>query len=186
MNFEKRGGGRREKGGFGGERGGLHRGGHRGGGRFRARLLNRGELRALLLKLLEGGAQHGYELIKQIEARTGGAYAPSPGVLYPTLAMLEDAGLISAASDGGRKQFALTDTGRAEIAEKAEELDALLLRLEEEGKTRATTESGPVRRAMDNLGQVLRELASRAELDREAQHTVADILDDAARRIERL
>ncbi|RZJ32272.1 MAG: PadR family transcriptional regulator, partial [Brevundimonas sp.] len=71
-------------GGFGG------RGGHRGGGK---RLLARGDLRWLILSLIaEDGPAHGYELIKAIETRMGGAYAPSPGVIYPTLTLLEEMG----------------------------------------------------------------------------------------------
>jgi DNA-binding PadR family transcriptional regulator len=185
-NFGRRGGGTsQDYEDFGTFRDGQRRG-HGRGGDFGPRLLNRGELRLLLLKLLETGPRHGYELIKGIKARSAGAYAPSPGILYPTLASLAEAGAISATADGMRKLFSLNESGRTEVAGKAEELDALLARLEETGKTRAATESGPVRRAMDNLGQVLSEATSREELDRDVQHEIAAILDDAARRIERL
>ena len=168
----------RPSGGFGGRHGG-----NRGNGR---RLLHRGELRLLLLKMLEVGPRHGYELIKDIEAQAGGAYAPSPGILYPTLALLEDMGAIAAEADGTRKQFALTDTGRTELSENADRIEELLERLENVGKTQASTESGPVRRAMDNLRQVLASKTDGEPLGKEAQHDIADILDDAARRIERL
>ncbi|MFH8726903.1 PadR family transcriptional regulator [Streptomyces termitum] len=92
--------------GFGGpfERG-------RGGGRGRAR---RGDVRASILALLKDRPMHGYEMIQEIGERSGGAWKPSPGSVYPTLQMLEDEGLIVSASEGGKKLFSLTDTGREE------------------------------------------------------------------------
>ncbi|MFV0130978.1 PadR family transcriptional regulator [Streptomyces sp. HMX112] len=83
----------------------------RGGGRGRAR---RGDVRASILALLKDRPMHGYEMIQEIAERSGGAWRPSPGSVYPTLQLLEDEGLISSASEGGKKLFTLTDTGRAE------------------------------------------------------------------------
>jgi DNA-binding PadR family transcriptional regulator len=173
----------RGSGPFGGIHGHRGRPGHGMGGR---RLLHRGDLRLLVLKLLEAGPRHGYELIEDVEALAGGAYAPSPGILYPTLALLEDMGAIAAMTDGARKQFTLTETGRTEIAASAAQIAEITTRLESLGKTQSTTETGPVRRAMDNLRQVLAGKASGELLARESQHDIADILDEAARRIERL
>ncbi|MFD3336985.1 PadR family transcriptional regulator [Streptomyces sp. NPDC058700] len=90
---------------FGGGRG---RG---GGGRGRAR---RGDVRASILALLTDRPMHGYEMIREIGERSDGAWKPSPGSVYPTLQMLEDEGLIISESEGGKKLFTLTDTGRAE------------------------------------------------------------------------
>ncbi|NLU69944.1 PadR family transcriptional regulator [Streptomyces sp. HNM0574] len=92
---------------FGGGRG---RGG-RGGPRGRAR---RGDVRASILALLTQRPMHGYEMIQEIAERSGGAWKPSPGSVYPTLQLLEDEGLITSASEGGKKLFSLTDEGRAE------------------------------------------------------------------------
>ncbi|MFE2557812.1 PadR family transcriptional regulator [Streptomyces sp. NPDC059352] len=83
----------------------------RGGGRGRAR---RGDVRASILALLKDRPMHGYEMIREIGERSDGAWKPSPGSVYPTLQMLEDEGLITSASEGGKKLFTLTDTGRAE------------------------------------------------------------------------
>lgn len=91
--------------GWGPGRGG--RGGHRG----RAR---RGDVRASILALLKDQPRHGYEIIQEIAERSGGAWKPSPGSVYPTLQLLEDEGLISSATEGGKKLFTLTDTGRTE------------------------------------------------------------------------
>ncbi|MCX4668784.1 PadR family transcriptional regulator [Streptomyces sp. NBC_01381] len=101
--------------GFGGPGGpwGGGRGG-RGGPRGRAR---RGDVRASILALLKDRPMHGYEMIQEIAERSGGAWKPSPGSVYPTLQLLEDEGLISSASEGGKKLFSLTDAGR-EAAEE--------------------------------------------------------------------
>ncbi|MEK9518368.1 PadR family transcriptional regulator [Streptomyces venezuelae] len=96
--------------GFGG--GGPFGGGRgHGGGRGRAR---RGDVRASILALLKDRPMHGYEMIREIGERSDGAWRPSPGSVYPTLQMLEDEGLIISESEGGKKLFTLTDTGRAE------------------------------------------------------------------------
>lgn len=83
----------------------------RGGPRGRAR---RGDVRASILALLKDRAMHGYEMIQEIEERSGGAWKPSPGSVYPTLQLLEDEGLITSASEGGKKLFSLTEAGRTE------------------------------------------------------------------------
>jgi DNA-binding PadR family transcriptional regulator len=81
-----------------------------GGGRGRGR---RGNVRAAILGLLAERPMHGYEMISELEARTGGVWRPSPGSVYPTLQLLEDEGLIEAVADGGRKSYTLTEAGRA-------------------------------------------------------------------------
>ncbi|WP_079101452.1 PadR family transcriptional regulator [Streptomyces pathocidini] len=94
---------------FGGPPWGGGRG--RGGPRGRAR---RGDVRASILALLKDRPMHGYEMIQEIAERSGGTWKPSPGSVYPTLQLLEDEGLISSATDGGKKLFELTESGRAE------------------------------------------------------------------------
>lgn len=96
---------------FGPGFGGPPWGGGRGRGRGRAR---RGDVRASILALLKDRPMHGYEMIQEIGERSGGAWKPSPGSVYPTLQLLEDEGLIASRSDGGKKLFTLTDAGRAE------------------------------------------------------------------------
>ncbi|MGA5518293.1 PadR family transcriptional regulator [Streptomyces pseudogriseolus] len=91
--------------GHGGPWGGRGRGGPRG----RAR---RGDVRASILALLRDRPMHGYEMIQEIAERSGGAWKPSPGSVYPTLQLLEDEGLIISESEGGKKLFSLTEAGR--------------------------------------------------------------------------
>lgn len=83
----------------------------RGGPRGRAR---RGDVRASILALLKDGPMHGYEMIQEIAERSGGVWKPSPGSVYPTLQLLEDEGLITSESEGGKKRFSLTGSGRTE------------------------------------------------------------------------
>ncbi|MBP5940917.1 PadR family transcriptional regulator [Streptomyces acidiscabies] len=89
----------------------------RGGPRGRAR---RGDVRASILALLKERGMHGYEMIQEIAERSGGAWKPSPGSVYPTLQLLEDEGLISSESEGGKKLFSLTEAGRAAAEDVAE------------------------------------------------------------------
>src|SRR5499425_1278974 len=93
----------------------------------RRRLFDSGELRLVLLKLISDQPRHGYDLIRAIEELTGGSYVPSPGVVYPTLTMLQDMSQIEeAASEGVRKPFAVTAQGTAELTAKKQEVEALL------------------------------------------------------------
>ena len=89
--------------------------GHRRGGRG-----SRPNVRPAILALLLERPMHGYEMIQELESRTGGIWRPSPGSVYPTLQLLEDEGLIEAEAIGGRKRYTLTDTGRAEAETAAQ------------------------------------------------------------------
>ena len=183
-----RGGGRGFGHGFGH---GLGGGGRRGGGRGergeRRRMFDGGELRLVLLKLIADEPRHGYDLIRQIEELTGGTYAPSPGVIYPTLTMLDDMGLIEAQqSDGAKKLFAITDTGRAELEANSEIVEAALARLTAVGEETQRTDSASVRRAMGNLRQVLMNRLGDRDLDNAALHNIVALIDEAAQKIERL
>src|SRR3954470_14657743 len=99
-------------------------------GRRSRRMFESGELRLVLLKLIADEPRHGYDLIRAIEELTGGEYAPSPGVIYPTLTLLQDMGLIEEAPvEGARKPFQVTEEGRAHLEEREEEVQALFERL---------------------------------------------------------
>lgn len=172
--------------GFGRGFGGRH--GHDDDGRGRRRrMFDSGELRLVLLKLIADEPRHGYDLIRQIEELTGGAYAPSPGVIYPTLTLLGDMGLIEAAdSDGAKKLFAITAAGQAELDANKDAIDALIARLTEVGEERQRTDSASVRRAMGNLKAVLMNRLGDRDLDEATLHEVVALIDEAAQKIERL
>jgi DNA-binding PadR family transcriptional regulator len=145
-----------------------------------------GELRLVLLKLIAEETRHGYELIKAVEEMTGGRYAPSPGVVYPTLSLLLDEGAIEeVADDTPRKAFAATEAGRSELSDRAEEADVLLSRLEALNDEGEGHRAPPIGRAVGNLFAALKGRAD-GGFDRETIHAVAEILDEAARKIERL
>jgi DNA-binding PadR family transcriptional regulator len=169
---------------FGDDRG---RGGGRGGPRGRRRMFEGGQLRLVLLKLIADQPRHGYELIKAIEDMTEGHYAPSPGIVYPTLTMLEDMGLIAEKkSKDSKKIFAATDEGREFLAENEDEVDELIERLEGHGRKRSKGNRPEIGRAIGNLMTALRNRVAQEGWNEELLHEVIDILDDAAQRIERL
>ena len=156
------------------------------GGRSR-RMFDGGELRLVLLKLIEEQPRHGYDLIRDIEERTSGAYAPSPGVVYPTLTMLEDMGLIEEQkAEGAKKLYAITNAGQAHLTEREEEVEALFARLTDIGSRRSRTNGGPIMRAMGNLKSVLLQRLGGGEIDSDMIHMVAAVIDEAVQKIERL
>src|SRR5690242_9489834 len=90
------------------------RGGRWGGGGRRGRVFDQGDLRLVMLALIAEQPRHGYDIIKALEEMTGGEYSPSPGVIYPTLTLLQEQGLAEAAeAEGGKKLYTATDAGRS-------------------------------------------------------------------------
>jgi DNA-binding PadR family transcriptional regulator len=82
----------------------------------------RGDVRTAALLLLDEGPRNGYQIMQDIEERSGGLWRPSPGSVYPALQLLEDEGLVRATETDGRKEFELTDAGKAHVAERSDEL----------------------------------------------------------------
>ncbi len=158
--------------------------GRRGGGR--QRVLDSAELRLVLLHLIAEQPRHGYELIKAIETLSGGVYAPSPGMVYPTLTLIADVGEADEKAEGSRKLYAITEAGAAALAAEADAVKAAMARLEALAKMSERTDSAPVRRAMRNLHTALHTRLSDDNSDRELQLKVAAILDEAASKVERL
>jgi DNA-binding PadR family transcriptional regulator len=105
--------------------------GGRGGGAFRVgRMVADGDLRLIVLALLERNPRHGYDIIKAIEELTGGFYSPSPGVIYPTLTYLEETGHAASTAEGNKKVYSITDAGRSFLDENREGVEALINGLE--------------------------------------------------------
>lgn len=145
----------------------------RGRGGPRAR---RGDVRAAVLALLAERQMHGYEMIKEIEERSGGAWTPSAGSIYPTLQMLEDEGLVRGEESEGKRRFTLTDEGRAEQEEKAGEVtpwDAV--------SAGAAPEQVQLRMAVGKLHHAVGQVFHAA--DTEQQKRVRELLDESRRRI---
>lgn len=175
-------------GGWDGEWGsGFGSGGRMGGRGRRGRMFGQGELRLALLALIHQESRHGYELIKAIEELTGGDYAPSPGAVYPTLQLLQDEGMIAEAeAEGARKPFEATVDGIAELEGRADEVEALMERLASHGERKEGVRSPDLFRAMGNLANVLRNRARAGKLDKHTMDEIVDLLDELAKKIERL
>jgi DNA-binding PadR family transcriptional regulator len=169
-----------DDGGFGGWSGGRR-------GRRARRMFEGGELRLVLLKLIADEPRHGYDLIRAIEDMTGGEYAPSPGVVYPTLTLLQDMGLIEeAAGKGPRKSFEATDEGRQYLEERTDEVESLFERLRDLAP-RAENNAGPaIGRAVRNLMTALGHRLKSEGFDEDLFLEIAAILDEAAQKIERV
>lgn len=183
---------------------GRHRGRFGGGGR----VLGHGELRFLLLALIAEKPRHGYDLIKAIEEKVAGAYSPSPGVIYPTLTLLEDMGWVKATpSDDAKKLFAVTDEGKLALAANKTVIDGILARLEEVRLSVADTSGDadagdrrdmrdfvantgghfrrlPLMRDFRGLRRALRAKLTGDALSDEQIETIASALREAAAKIE--
>ncbi|MFJ5516071.1 helix-turn-helix transcriptional regulator [Streptomyces griseoluteus] len=125
-----------------------------------------GRLRLYLLKLLDEAPRHGYEVIRLLEERFQGLYAPSAGTVYPRLAKLEAEGLVTHTTEGGRKVYSITDAGRAELAERRGELADLEMEIGESVAELAAEMKADVRGAAGDLRREMRAAASRTRAGR--------------------
>ena len=162
-----------------------HWGRHGGGDSRRSRMFEQGDLRFVILKLLAEKPAHGYEIIKAVEQQFGGAYTPSPGIVYPTLTLLEEEGLIEIAETvGSRKLYRLTEAGQAELERSRADIDRVFSRMQEYRQRYGGGPAPEILRAMENLKTALR-----LRLDRGTPGDISKItsvLDGAARAIEEL
>jgi len=161
-----------------------HRGGRGGLGRFFAH----GDLRLVILHLIAEKPRHGYEIIKAIEDQVGGAYSPSPGVIYPTLTLLEELGYVTvqASAEGSKKLHQITTEGKAFLETNREALEPLLARMQEASRAAGDGPAPQVVRAMENLRLALRLRLSRGPLSTEEATAVAAALDLAATSVEKI
>ena len=179
---------RRHGGGFG--FGGRH--GMGGGDMMRAgRMLATGDLRLIALGLIAEQPRHGYEIIKVLEDKTAGWYSPSPGVVYPTLTFLEEAGYVTAQTEGAKKLYTITEEGRAHLEENRDFVDAVLEKMAALGERVTSmrrrfgrgedTDDRPstplLRAAFDNLRAAA---LQRIEDDADAEAKVVEVLARAA------
>jgi DNA-binding PadR family transcriptional regulator len=149
----------------------MSRGRGRRHGRHRVR---RGDVRSAVLALLDDRPMHGYEMIQELEERTGGRWTPSPGSIYPTLQLLEDEGLVSAEEVEGRKVYSLTEAGQKEAPARTEEA-----RPWEEGD-----EDSPRFAVRQELFRTIGAAKTVARGDDDAQmEKAAEILKDARRKL---
>jgi DNA-binding PadR family transcriptional regulator len=156
-------------------------------GKRRGRMFRRGELRLVLLHLIAEEPRHGYDLIRQIEELTGGHYAPSPGIVYPTLTLMAEMDLIDETVDeDGKKVYSLTEAGKARLAEEQPQIDEILERLDGVSKMGEASDGASIRRAMHNLKSAVRIRLASEDKGSDKILDVTAIIDEAASRIERL
>ena len=160
------------------------RGRGRGGGRS-GRLFDHGELRLVVLALIAEQPRHGYEIIKEIENRVAGTYSPSPGVVYPTLTLLEELGQATVTETDGKKLYAVTAAGDTCLAENKAALDGALARMQSVSAANAGGPAPQIVRATENLKLALRLRQGRGPLTEEQIRRIAEALDVAAITIER-
>ncbi len=179
---------------------GKGRGGRRKGGRRPrlGRFLAHGDLRFLILKLIEEKPRHGYELIKAIEEQVAGAYSPSPGVIYPTLTLLEELEWIRAiASEGNKRLFEITSDGSLALKANRTTVESILARMKEVSEAQAgdaaresTTTSDPtiepqIRLGLDDLRRAIERRLTGDPPTKEQIATIVAALSTAASEIER-
>ena len=156
-------------------------------GKRRGRMFRRGGLRLVLLHLIAEEPRHGYDLIRQIEEMTGGHYAPSPGIVYPTLTLMAEMDLIGETlGEDGKKIYSITERGSARLAEEQEQIDHILERLDGVSKMGEASDGASIRRAMHNLKSAVRIRLASEDKGSDKIFDVAAIIDEAASRIERL
>ncbi len=156
--------------------------GRRGG--FGFRVFDRGDLKYVILKLLSKKPMHGYEVMRALEAESGGCYSASPGSVYPTLQMLEDQGYVSSEEQEGKKVYSITEEGRAFLNENGDLVDDILDRVSEFTDRFFRSEMRDLTRSFRKLAQATFERGVRwAETPDELQKVI-EILERAAREIE--
>jgi DNA-binding PadR family transcriptional regulator len=150
------------------------------------RFFAHGDLRLVILRLIAEKPRHGYEIIKEIEERVAGAYSPSPGVIYPTLTLLEELGYVAVTpGEGARKLHEITEAGRAFLTANGPAVDALFARMAEASEARGGGPAPQILRAMENLKLALRLRLGRGPLSEAQVTAVTDALDAAATQVER-
>jgi DNA-binding PadR family transcriptional regulator len=166
---------------FGGGGRGRSRGGPFGGA---GRVFDQGDLKYVILRLLDEKPRHGYEIIKEIEDRFGGMYSPSPGTVYPTLTMLEDLGYARVTpEESGKKIYEITDEGRKYLAENQPLIDEIFSRIAEFAQSIFGESMTDVHRAMKHVGRAVYMSTNKTRTP-EQNKKIQEILDRAAHEIE--
>jgi DNA-binding PadR family transcriptional regulator len=162
--------------------------GSRRGGRWRGgRMFEQGDLKFVILQLLAEKPRHGYDIIKELEQRSGGRYSPSAGTVYPTLTLLEEMGYAAAAlEDGGKKVYSITDEGRKYLADNRSTVDDVLERLAQVGASIFGEQMRPAHEAMAAFGKSYMHVTMHRTADPEYVKKVVDVIQRATKELEDL
>jgi DNA-binding PadR family transcriptional regulator len=147
------------------------------------RFFGAGDLRYVILQQIAEKPSHGYEIIKSIQERLGGTYAPSPGVVYPMLTMLEEMGHATVVSEGARKLYTITEEGSKSLAENKAMVEAIFARMDRTRSEQGSDRPPQIERAVENFRMALR--MKKGPLTIEQVHAITDIIDAAAKQVER-
>ncbi|MCB8877963.1 PadR family transcriptional regulator [Acidisoma silvae] len=159
--------------------------GRRGRGNSQSnRLFDYGELRLVVLNLLSEQPRHGYEIIKEIEERTGGSYSPSPGVMYPTLSMLDELGQITLSEGGSRKLYKITRDGEAYLDLHKVSRDAAIAQMDRARAAQTGSRAPKVILAISRLQETMDQVGGR--LTEDQTQAIVDILEMASLAISRI
>jgi len=145
---------------------------------------DRGGVRYLVLDAIADRDRHGYEIIQVIEERSAGAYRPSPGVVYPTLQLLEELGHAKLSEGAERKIYAITDEGRRDLEAHRDEVKDFYERFDDAAWERQIEEFGDLMRQASRLFKTFKRAARRGQLTSAKQARIREVLDDAVQRIE--
>jgi DNA-binding PadR family transcriptional regulator len=176
--------GRHWRGGHEGRWGGFEHGFGQGFGEGRERFFDSGHLQLVILQLIAEKPSYGYEIIKTIEERLSGGYAPSPGVVYPTLTLLEEEGYVTSSTEGNKKLYTVTEQGKDFLKSNAATVKAIFGRMEQAQKMFGRGRSPQIMRALMNLKLALKMRVRRNGLSSEQVSRIAEALDAAARAID--
>jgi DNA-binding PadR family transcriptional regulator len=152
------------------------------------RMFDQGDLKYVILQLLAEKPRHGYEIIKELEDRSGGAYSPSPGTVYPTLTMLEEMGYATATQEegGGKRIYEITQAGRDYLGENRSTVDDIFERIADIGASFFGGGMMEVNHAFKDLGRATYTTAPRYARDTERLEKIREVLRRAAREIEEI
>ena len=155
------------------------------GGRESKRTFDYGDLRLVIMALLEEKPSYGYEIIKALEERVGDGYSPSPGVVYPTLTLLEEVGHATVSQEhGGRKLYTLTEEGKAYLQANRTTVDAIFARVSENAARRGPPPQ--VRRALENLFNTVKTRLRSRPVTEDQARAIAEAIDVAAKAVEQI
>ena len=148
-------------------------------------MFEQGDLKFVILQLLDEKPRHGYDVIKELEERSGGRYTPSPGTVYPTLTLLEDMGCaIGAVEEGGKKVYSITDAGRKYLADNRSTVDDVFERLAQVGASIFGEQMRPAHEAMASFGKAYMHVTMHRTADPEYVKKVVDIIRRATTELE--
>jgi DNA-binding PadR family transcriptional regulator len=148
-------------------------------------LFEQGDLKYVILRLLEEKPRHGYEIIKELESRFGGSYAPSPGTVYPTLTMLEDIGYARVVpEEGGKKIYEITDEGRKHLAEHSTTVNDIFDRIARFVEGFTDTPMTELNQAFQRLARATYKTATTHIREKETLNKLREIIQRAADEID--